>query len=107
MDNKIKHDTFNKNVKFYVESVTKNTDTYTLNGWVGLIGGEALGFSMSNEPLKVQFLGDRQDVMEVYSNQLTNQNMSFTIEVPFDKKLKTLVIHTSIGETAIGPNGHW
>ena len=66
MDNKIKHDTFNKNVKFYVESVTKNTDTYTLNGWVGLIGGEALGFSMSNEPLSVQFSGARQDVMEVY-----------------------------------------
>tara|TARA_R110002074_G_scaffold356243_1_gene528397 strand:- start:4457 stop:5167 length:711 start_codon:yes stop_codon:yes gene_type:complete len=33
--------------------------------------------------------------------------MYFTLEIPLDKKLNTLVIHTSIGETAIGPIGHW
>ena len=107
MENIVKHDTFNKNVKFYVESVTKNTETYTLNGWVGLIGGEALGFSMSNKPLSNEFAGMRIDVMEAYENIFTNKNMSVTLEIPLDKKLNTLVIHTSIGETAIGPIGHW
>ena len=86
------HDTFNKNVKLYVESVTKGTEKYTLTGWVGLIGGEALGFSMSNKPLSNEFAGMRIDVMEAYDNIFTNKNMHFTLEI----KLKNHHINKTI-----------
>lgn len=109
MENIFNHETFNKNVKFYVESVehNKDTKTYSLQGWVGLLGGEALGFSMSNNPIEVSFTGTRQDVIEAYGGKLTNQNMIFNMSVPVVDRNKTLVIHTSIGETAIGPISKW
>ena len=109
MENIFNHETFNKNVKFYVESVEHNEDTktYSLQGWVGLLGGEALGFSMSNNPIEVSFAGNRQDVIEAYGGKLTNQNMIFNMSVPVVDRNKTLVIHTSIGETAIGPISKW
>lgn len=107
MENILNHETFNKNIKLYIESVEKTETTYTLNGWVGLIGGEALGFSMSNSPLNVSFSGTRQDIVEAYGGVFTNNNMLFSLEVPVESRDKTLVIHTSIGESAIGPITKW
>lgn len=107
MENILNHDTFNNDIKFYVESVIKNKETYAITGWIGFTKGEVLGFSIGNEPLLVDFSGIRIDVMESYSNQFTNENMSFTIHIPISEKLKTLVLHTSIGETPIGPIDKW
>jgi hypothetical protein len=109
MENIINHDTFNKNVKFYIEDVIKGEKAYTLKGWVGLIGGEALGFSLakSKKPLNVSFAGIRIDVLEAYDHLLTNKNMYFTLEIPIENRMETIVINTSIGESAIGPISKW
>tara|TARA_B100000767_G_scaffold272477_1_gene300228 strand:- start:2095 stop:3033 length:939 start_codon:yes stop_codon:yes gene_type:complete len=109
MEDIINHETFNNNVKFYIEGVSKGEKTYTLKGWVGLIGGEALGFSLakSKKKLNVSFAGTRNDVLDAYNFLLTNKNMHFTLEIPIEDRLETLVVNTSIGESAIGPISKW
>ena len=112
MESNFSHDTFSKNVKFYVEEVDTNKETqaYTLKGWVGLMGGEALSFSMDGHydlALPTIFSGIRTDVQEVYDNMLTNANMQFSIEVPFKLRDEVLTISTSIGKSPIGPISKW
>lgn len=108
MENILNHETFNKNVKFYVEGVTKLETHYTLNGWIGLLGGEAMGFSLSNDgAIPVEFSGLREDVRQAYENAFTNNNMAFSIQIPIESRFKTLVVNTSIGEIAIGPISKW
>tara|TARA_Y100000385_G_C13030220_1_gene610403 strand:- start:469 stop:1407 length:939 start_codon:yes stop_codon:yes gene_type:complete len=109
MKHTINHETFTKSLKFYIEEVNKGEKTYSLKGWIGLMGGEVIGFSIANSKknLEVSFKGTRTDVLNAYDYSLTNKNMEFTLEIPIEDRSKTIVADTSIGPCPIGPIDKW